>query len=223
MELQRSAPRGNRLQTLLILGLACGGSVAVGLLNQPYFEVVNAFARAQDAVPRGLLFSSWLLLIGVPIVIRDPRRFGLTVGSIGDHWRLIGIVTAGAAAVTAGLVLLIVGPTPYSTASLFIETIDVPVSEELVFRGVLFTLLLATLGRLHQPSTAATLAIVFCGLAFGLAHVANATSLEPGFVLSQMVFASALGAACSYLMFRTASAYPAMFLHAVVNGVIVLL
>ena len=57
--------------------------------------------------------------------------------------------------------------------------------------------------------------------AFGLAHMANAAALELGFVLSQATFASVVGVACAYLMARTRSVYPAMVLHALVNGVVV--
>jgi hypothetical protein len=42
-------------------------------------------------------------------------------------------------------------------------------------------------------------------------------------VLSQATFASFLGFGCAYLVVRTRSVYPAMFLHALVNGVVVVL
>jgi membrane protease YdiL (CAAX protease family) len=67
------------------------------------------------------------------------------------------------------------------------------------------------------------LAVIFDGIAFGLAHMANATDLELRFVLSQATFASFLGVGCAYLVVRTKSVYPAMLLHALVNGVVVLL
>ncbi|HEX5825015.1 MAG TPA: CPBP family glutamic-type intramembrane protease [Candidatus Limnocylindrales bacterium] len=62
---------------------------------------------------------------------------------------------------------------------------------------------------------------MFDGIAFGLGHLANATSLAIGFVLGQAAFASVLGMACAYLMAKTRSVYPAMLLHAVVNAVVV--
>jgi hypothetical protein len=57
----------------------------------------------------------------------------------------------------------------------------------------------------------------------GVADVANASVLDLGFVLSQVAFASVLGGGCAYLMAKSRSIYPAMFLHALVNGVVVAL
>ena len=79
------------------------------------------------------------------------------------------------------------------------------------------------LARLHDPGTAAVLAVVFNGVAFGLAHLANASSIDLSFVAPQVAFAIALGTACAALAVRTRSVYPAMVLHAAVNGVVVAL
>ena len=208
--------------TLLTLVLACGAGMLVALANGPYFDFVNGFVGARETVARGLLFSSWFLIVGGLFVVRDPAAYGFRLGEIRRQWRVVAAVVAAAAVVTA-LLLTLTGRTPYSDASLFIETVDVPFAEELVFRGVLLTVLLIALGRLHDADTAVVLAVLFDGLAFGLAHLANAGSIEVGFVLSQAVFASALGVGCAYLMVRTKSVYPAMLLHAVVNGVVVTL
>lgn len=208
--------------TLLTFIVASGVSVVVALANTPYFDVVNGFVGARETVARGVLFSSWLLILGGPIVARHPGAYGFRFGDIRAHWRTVAAVVGLGAVVTAVLVT-ITGPTPYSDASLFIETVDVPFTEELLFRGVLLTVLLIVLGRLHDPRTAVVLAVVFDGVAFGLAHLANASSVEVGFVLSQATFASILGIGCAYLMVRTRSVYPAMLLHAAVNGVVVLL
>lgn len=119
------------------------------------------------------------------------------------------------------MLLALTGTTPSSEASLFVEAALVPFTEELLFRGVLLTVLLLVLGRLHGPGVAVALAVSFDGIAFGLAHAANATSLALGFVLPQVVFASGLGLLCAYLMAKTKSVYPAMFLHGIVNAVVV--
>jgi len=206
--------------TILVLLLAFAASLLVAVVNTPYFEFVNGFFGARNTEARGLLFSSWLLLIGGPIAVWRPRTLGFRLGETRRHGRLVAGTVAAAGVVTA-LVLAGTGRTPYSDASLLIETIVVPFTEELVFRGVLLTVLLMALARLHPPRTALVLAVLFDGIAFGLAHVANAMSLELGFVVSQAAFASVLGVACAYLMARTRSIYPAMLLHAVVNGVVV--
>lgn len=208
------------VMTVAALFAACAASLAVAFLNQPYFQFVNGVLGVEGEDARGVLFSSWLLLIGLPIVAVHPRAFGLALGSVAEHWRLVVATVAAAVAVTAAIILT-VRPVPYSDASWFIEIVDVPVTEELVFRGVLLTVLLAVLRRLHAPGRAAALAIVFDGLAFGLAHAANATALDPGFVASQVTFAVVLGTGCAFLMARTGSLYPAILLHAAVNAVVV--
>jgi membrane protease YdiL (CAAX protease family) len=217
----RSIPVAPGGATAVVALAAFAASLAIAFLNQPYFDLVNGVIRAQGAEARGVLFSSWLLLIGVPVALWRPRACGLTLGSTREHWRLIVGTLAAGAAVTAGI-LLATGPIPFSDASWFIETVDVPITEELVFRGVLFAALLGAFGRLHPARTAVLLAVVVNGLAFGLAHVANAADLEVGFVLAQVTFASVLGMGCAALMARTGSLYPAILLHAVVNAVVVL-
>ena len=221
-------PRAERpawpLRSALTVGcivVASAASVLVALLNQPYFAFVNGFVDARETVARGVLFSSWLVLVGGGIAIWRPSAFGFRIGETRQHWRLVLLTLLGAAAVTA-ILLRAVGSTPYSDASLLIETVVVPVTEELVFRAVLLTALLFLLGRLYEANTALVLAVLVDGLAFGLAHLANATSLATGFVLGQAAFAGVLGAGCAYLMARTRSVYPAILLHGVVNAVVVI-
>jgi len=208
--------------TIGCLVVACGASLLVAVANVAYFDVVQRVVHADTAIPRSLLFSSWLLLVGGPLVLWRPSRFGFQLGDISRQWRVIAGVSAAAAALTV-VVIALTGPTPYSDASPLVESFVVPVTEELVFRGVLLTALVVALGSLHPHRVAMPLAIIFDGMAFGLAHIANATELEFGFVLSQATFASFLGVGCAYLVVRTRSVYPAMFLHALVNGVVVVL
>ena len=218
----QSSALGTWLRTSLVLVGACAASLAVALLNRPYFDLVNGVANLQGAESRGLLFSSWLMLIALPIVARRPAAFGFTLGSMHEHSLLMALVIVGGGMVTTGI-LLALGPTPYSEASWFIETVDVPITEELVFRGVLLTGLVAVLLPMHRPRIAIVLAVIFNGLAFGIAHLANATDLALAFAVMQAGFAALLGMACAGLMVRTGSVYPAILLHAVVNGVVVAL
>jgi membrane protease YdiL (CAAX protease family) len=181
---------------------------------------VNGIVGARETVARGLVFSSWLVILGGVVVVWRPTAFGFRFGDLRRHARLVLGTLVAAAGLTA-LLLRLTGAIPYSDASFVIETAVVPISEELVFRGVLLTVLLVVLGRWHDEPTAATLAVAFDGIAFGLAHLANASSLALGFVLGQAAFAIVLGMACAYLMLRTRSIYPAILLHAVVNAVVV--
>jgi membrane protease YdiL (CAAX protease family) len=215
--------RGVVARWVLALGallLASAASVLIAVLNQPWFAFVNGLVGARETVARGLLFSSWLIVVGAPIVLWRPSTFGFQFGETRRHWRLVATTLIAAAGLTAVL-LRAVGATPYSQASLFIESVVVPVTEELVFRGVLLTVLLVALSRLLDRRTALILAVAFDGIAFGLAHLANMTSLATAFVLAQATFAGVLGMGCAYLMARTRSIYPAIALHALVNAVVV--
>jgi membrane protease YdiL (CAAX protease family) len=170
------------LVVVIVAALATiAGSLLLALANQPYFDVVNGYVGAREAVPRALVFSSWLVVIGGPFVLWRPATFGFSFGDVRKHWLDVVVACAIAAAVTAVL-LKVSGQIPYSDASVFVETVLVPVTEEMVFRGVLLAILLAGFGRLYQPGIAVPLAIIVNGVAFGVAHLANATSLDIGFV-----------------------------------------
>ena len=217
-------PADRLIRAALTLGcLVLAGALAalVAVLNQPYFDVVNRVLGASETVARGLVFSSWLVLVGGAVVVWRPAAFGFRLGDIGRHGRLVLGTLLAAMALTAVL-LRLVGATPYSNASLFIESVVVPVTEELVFRAVLLTMLLGLLVRLLDERTAVVLAVAGNGIAFGLAHLANATSLSAGFVVAQATFACALGMGCAFLMIRTRSVYPAIALHGAVNAVVVI-
>ena len=196
------------------------GECAVALINQPYFAAVNSVIGARGEEARGLLFSSWLVLIAIPFLAWRPRAMGLTLGTVREQWRLVAGTLVIAAAATAA-VLRLTGHIPYSDASWFIEIVDVPVTEELAFRGVLLMLLLIALRRRHRERTAVLLAVGFDGLAFGIAHLANAPALDLGFVVSQATFAAVLGSACAWLAVKTESIFAAIALHAVVNAVVI--
>ena len=217
----RNPPLGRIALSILLLIGAIAASAIVALSNSLWFDILNSFVGATDAVTRGLLFSSWLLVIGGPIVIWRPRAFGFQLGDLRSHLGLVGTTVVAAVVVTIVLLRLI-GSTPYSNASLFIEAVDVPVTEELVFRAVMLTALLAALGQLWSTPTAVVLAIVINGLAFGAAHLANLITNPSAFTIGQAVFAAVLGGLCAFLMAKTRSVYPAILLHAAVNAAVVL-
>ena len=206
--------------TIACFLLACSASLLFAIANGAYFELVEGLMDPVDPTHRALLFSSWSLILGGAVVIWRPRAFGFQLGRIVQTRRLI-VGLCAAAAMTTALLLAITGPTPYSGAPAWVEVVLVPFTEELVFRGVLLTVLLLALGRIHGPGRAILLAVAIDGIAFGLAHLANAAVLDLTFVLPQAAFASVLGLGCAYLMAKSSSIYPAILLHALVNGVVV--
>ncbi len=207
--------------TLLVLIGAVAVSLAVALTNQPWFELMNRWFRFEDPILRGALYSSWLVLVAAPFIVRRPSEFGLRFGEVAHHWHLCAVVTLGAMAITA-IVLTLVSATPYNDASAMNEVVIVPFSEELVFRGVILTALLAILGRIHAPSTAVVSAVVVNAVVFGAAHGTNLLFHPASFVIPQMVFATVvMGIPAAYLVVKTRSIYPAMLLHGAINAVVV--
>lgn len=199
---------------------AAAFTMAVAIMNQPYFELLNRWVGAEDPVARGAIYSSYLLLIGLAIALWRPYAFGLGLGDSIRRWRLVVGAAAGMAALTA-VVLLAVSATPYADASWVNEVVIVPLTEELVFRAVLFSALLVAMSRLHPPATAATLAIVINALAFGLGHATNLFWLPASFVVPQVAYAVVIGVVAAFVMLKTRSVYPAMLVHAAVNAVVV--
>ena len=209
---------------LVLLGTAAL-TAAVVIGNQVWFNALVDVLQPAGPVGRALQFSSWLLMIGLPVAAIWPDEVG--IGSRGvrqaaGEWPLIIVTTVLAAAATA-VILVATGATPYSDASLFVEAVVVPITEELVFRGVLLALLVGALLVLLDRPSAVRLAILANGVTFGLAHLANAATIDPAWVVSQVVFASGLGCVCAWLAIRTRSVYPAMLVHGAVNAVVVLL
>ncbi|HET8571635.1 MAG TPA: CPBP family intramembrane glutamic endopeptidase [Candidatus Limnocylindria bacterium] len=213
------APRGWWLTAALTVG-AAALSLGIGLANGVYFDLVHRLIPVEGEVPRALLFSSFLLIGGALVVAPRPADYGLRLGRMPRHLPLVFGVTAAAGIVTAGL-LIVTGASAYRDASWLVEVVIVPVSEELVFRAVLLTALLGILVRLHDVHTARRLAVGIDGVAFGIGHAANLTTLPASFVLPQVAFAILLGLVAASLMLRTRSVYPAVLVHAAVNAVVV--
>ena len=195
-------------------------TMTIALTNKPYFDMVNRLIGADDPVARGAIYSSYLLLIGLAITLWRPGGFGLGLGDTIRRWRLVAAAVVGMAALTV-VVLLVMSPTPYADASWINEVVIVPVSEELVFRAVLFSALLAAMSRLHPPATAALLAIGINAGAFGLGHAANLFWLPAAFVVPQVAYAVVIGLVAAFVMLKTRSVYPAILVHAAVNAVVV--
>jgi hypothetical protein len=85
---------------------ACVAAIAVALANQPYFDLVNRAIGARESVARGVLFSSWLVLLAVPIVARRPAAFGIGIGALRRDAGLVVAVCAAGAAVTFAILRL---------------------------------------------------------------------------------------------------------------------
>ncbi len=104
-------------------------------------------------------------------------------------------------------VMMVFGvPAPGVTASIFINTLLIGISEELMFRGILFK---ALRSRCSIRST-----VLISSLLFGFVHLLN--GLSTGFIaaIPQAIFTFCLGVLFIAVRIRTGSLYPVILLHA---------
>ncbi len=207
--------------SFLVLIAACTASVVLAFGNYYYYQWVNGFLNIKDAFSSALVFSTFLIGIGLTIVIFNPRFYGFQVGKSLRKWKLVLVVSIAVCAFTA-ICLALTPRTPYSGANWAVEMILVPVSEEMMWRGVIFALVYNAFGKLFHDKVAVTLTVIFSSVAFGLAHVSNVLVHPVSFVLLQMAFAAIAGAGMGYLRAKTKSVYPAMLLHALFNLIAIL-
>jgi membrane protease YdiL (CAAX protease family) len=211
-----SAERSTVASTLAVLVLAVIGTLAFAFANSAWADWIQARLATSSDLVNGLAFSAFPLVIGAVVVAVNPRAFGLQLGTTLDRWRLVLLVTLAMCAFAAAA-LTLVGSNPFRGANPIVQVIGVPVSEELVFRGVLFTLVLAALRRVYAPGRVLWLAVVISGVAFGIGHLNNLGSYDATFVVAQAAYASVLGVAGGWLRASTSSLLPPILMHAAVN------
>jgi membrane protease YdiL (CAAX protease family) len=173
----------------------------------------------------GLVSRGHMLIFGIVVITvwGGPRRFGFQVGKTFQHWKMLITMLIVNCAVVGGY-LVLSGGTPYSGNEwLLTETVWVPLIEELVWRGVVFTLLLAGLRSYYPERTSTILTIWIGGVVFGLLHANNLLyGVPPAFVAIQVLNAGVWGVVYSLARAKTDSIYPSMVLHSVMNLLVVL-
>jgi membrane protease YdiL (CAAX protease family) len=182
-------PRG--YEPLYHYATAVGGAITYAiLLGIALALAVGAELRELFALRRPRTKWAWLgpivLVVGVLILsaILDPILHpGKEQGLVPTRWQP---THAGAYAANAVVVVLVA-----------------PVVEELIFRGMGYSLL----ERYGRP-----VAVAVVGIAFGLAHG----------LVDALPLLVALGAGLAWLRSKTDSVYPGMATHAIFNGIAVL-
>jgi membrane protease YdiL (CAAX protease family) len=174
----------------------------------------------------GLISRGHMLLLGVLAIVvsRSPRQFGFQIGKTFQCWKMLLVMLIANCGIIAAYLALTGSGTPYSGNQwLLTEVVWVPFVEELVWRGVIFTLLLVGLSKFYSEQTSTNLAIWIGGVTFGLLHGNNALYGVPvTFVAVQVLNATVWGVVYSYARARTESIYPPMLLHAAMNLTVVL-
>ena len=178
-------------QPLYHYGTAVGGVVSYAIMLGIVLAIaIGTSWREMFALRRPR--TKWtvggpiLLLVGIGVLtaLLDPVLHpGKEQGLVPPHWEP---AHAGAYAANAVLVVIVA-----------------PVVEELVFRGMGYSLLIPY-GSL--------LAILGVGIAFGLAHG----------LVDALPLLAALGAGLAWLRAKTTSVYPGMATHAIFNAVAIL-
>ena len=217
------------LPALLIALAVLVFSAVFLILDNAYYQFASArFPAVGDSTWLanlwGLVSRAHLIILAVPLLLWQPRLFGLQVGRIWQHWRLLLIMLLANCGVIAAYLWLTQSGTPYSGNQwLPTEVVTVPLVEETIWRGLVFTVLVLLLQKSYAPSASRQMAVWLSGLAFGLLHAGNILAGVPAsFVIIQVLNAVVWGVVYGYAREKTDSLYPPILLHAAMNLVVVL-
>lgn len=167
--------------------------------------------------------APWVVVI-VTLAILKPGLLGLQAGEMWSRWRLVLSIIALNCAIVGGFLLITGDGTPYSGNQwLFTEIVTVPLVEELFWRGLVFSLLLALFQKGLSRNLSLTLAVWLSGIVFGLLHASNVLAGVPfEYVAVQTLNAVIWGVVYGYLRAKTGSVWPSVLAHAAMNLIVVL-
>ncbi|MEX2162464.1 MAG: CPBP family intramembrane glutamic endopeptidase [Anaerolineales bacterium] len=229
MEKQVSVNKIPRPYTLLVILVLLVFCFLFLLTDNTYYRFASSIFPVIDnsswlATLWGLFSRLHLLLIIIPLVVWRPRLFGFQIGKIYRHWRTLLVFLILNCGIVAAYFLITGSSSPYSGNQWFFsEVVTVPIVEEIFWRGLVFAALLAIFRRMYDENASAHLSVWSSGVAFGLLHAGNALAGVPlAFVAIQTLSAVIWGVLYGYARAKTDSIYPAMFLHAAMNLVVVL-
>jgi membrane protease YdiL (CAAX protease family) len=210
----------NNKNYLLFAALYClwGVILVWGVIfaNNTVYEALSRHNPDMNKYVNDIFSDAVLLFVAFMPVIWAPKFFGYQPGAISKHWKmLIGMAAFFLCAPL--LYRLFAGDTPFGANTWFFEGGIVPLAEEGLMRGILFSMLLEGFRNLFKRSTAGWLTIIISTLIFSTAHLNNLGAYPTGFILFQVGFSTILGLAFGYTRFKTESIYPAILLHALFN------
>lgn len=204
----------NIILTILIIIWGLFLTWGVVFANNTIYQALST--TSLNTYLNDILSDIVLLFVAFMPAVWLPKFFGYQLGSIVKHWKLLlGLAIFFVAAPL--IYRLIAGETPFGANTWFFEGVVVPIAEEGVFRGILFSMLLFGFAKLFSTRTAELLAIILGTLIFASAHLNNLGHYPSGFILFQVGFSIIVGLAFSYSRAKTASIYPAIILHALFN------
>ncbi len=225
-----SLPRSRRFWLTILVFTGLLAFVALFLVvDNVYYKFSNSWfpnvgTSAWLALAWGVVQRLHLLIFIIPLAIWRPRSFGLQIGKIWQHWRMLLIMLLANCGVIAAYLWLTGSTTPYSGNQwLVTEVVTVPFVEELFWRGLVFIILLQVLRRIFPETTSNRLTVVLSGIAFGLLHANNLNAGVPlQFIVIQVLNATIWGIVYGIARSKTESVYPSIFLHAAMNLVVIM-
>ena len=228
LHLEQQPNRKVWLTGLVMLALI-SFSLVFALLDEAYLRFVALVfpietTSTQSATIWGVVTRLHVAIPVLLLILWKPYFFGLQMSKVRQHWRLLLLILVLNCGVIAAYLWLTGGGTPYSDNQwLLTEVVTVPFVEEIMWRGVVFAVLLFVLRKIHTEQTSNQLTIWLAGIAFGLLHSKNILAGVPAsFVAVQTLNAVIWGVVYGYSRAKTESVFPAIFFHAAMNLVVVL-
>lgn len=158
-----------------------------------------------------ILFSAAALALA----LTAPRRSGLRVGAIHEHWRGVLLVCGGAVLMTA-LVYPRLPVRPWGEAAITMWTLS-PVAQQVFFFGYLYGRLDVSFpGYVHARVPLAR-ALILSAAYFALWHLPNFFTLPLGYVIFQVFYTGVLAIIPGLARQWTGSIYYGVLAHAGVN------
>jgi len=181
------------------------------------------YERTSSSTLWGIIQRLYLIIPCIGVLLWKPRQIGLQIGNTTHHWRMLSLMLCVNMAVI-GVYLFLTGGTPYSGLEILVnEVITVPFVEEVVWRGIVFSAILAVLDKFLPENQSGILSAIYSGICFGLLHSTNALLGYPlAFVALQTLNATVWGIVYGIARAKSGSIYPPMFMHAAMNLLVVL-
>ena len=139
----------------------------------------------------GYWIDGWTLVLGVALVLPAPRRSGLVLGRIGEHWRRVLLVCGVPIALTAAVYPFL--PTrPWGECSSSMWTVS-PLAQDLVFFGCVYRLFDGAFRGRPVAQISVGRPLLWTAVVFAAWHLPNLLWLPAGYVVFQLcyVFAGA--------------------------------
>lgn len=179
-------------------------------LSNIIFDIFPFNSDSQDI----FTFSLQCVLI-ISVLSYSPSFFGLqlydTVKIIKEKYLLCTLPL-----IIVLIVINIIDLPNFDISSLQLCILS-PIIEEIIFRGICFSISLHLLSNITSKESASAFTIISSSCAFSFSHLINIYSLTNSFVLFQMVYTFVYGLYFGYLKFKSNSLLLPTMIHIIIN------